>query len=85
MRIYCPECEWEPSPSDRWVCGADGCGTVWNTFETLGKCPGCGRVWQFTQCLACARWSRHMDWYHVDPPTETERSEVGAPAETAAA
>lgn len=78
MRIYCPKCEWEPGPDARWVCGTGGCGCVWNTFETMGKCPACGKVWQHTQCLVCAQWSRHMEWYHFEPPTEVERTEFSS-------
>ena len=42
------------------------------------KCPACGKVWHHTQCLVCARWSRHMDWYHFEPPTEVERTEFSS-------
>jgi hypothetical protein len=61
VRIYCPKCAWEPGPGDRWSCT---CGCAWNTFTTFGKCPTCGREWNQTQCLSCARWSPHQDWYH---------------------
>jgi len=45
--IRCPLCKWRPSRSSRWMCWdsvypenfRDGCGTVWNTFETRGLCP----------------------------------------------
>ena len=67
MKIWCPHCEWRPGPHDRWMC-VPGCRTVWNTFETRGRCPGCARQWQTTCCLACARWSLHEAWYHVEPP-----------------
>ncbi len=56
----CPRCGWEPARSDRWMCL---CLHVWNTFETRGVCPGCGRAWQETQCLRCHALSRHDDWY----------------------
>ena len=72
MKIYCPRCAWEPGPHDRWMCLPE-CGTVWNTFETGGKCPGCGRRWTETCCLACARWSPHEDWYHDDETGADER------------
>jgi hypothetical protein len=64
-RIYCPKCEWEPTPRDSWVC-TPGCGYAWNTFETRGKCPGCSKQWAYTQCLACWVKSPHEDWYHDD-------------------
>ncbi|NIR49146.1 hypothetical protein GWO43_11840 [candidate division KSB1 bacterium] len=75
MKIYCPKCKWEPSPDDRWLCGVADCAHVWNTFETMGRCPNCGKIWQDTQCLRCHRWSKHMDWYHFDPPTDEELAE----------
>lgn len=72
-RIRCPHCKWRPSPSSRWSCFAPGtpepffewCGTVWNTFSTGGRCPGCQHQWQWTSCLRCQQWSLHVDWYDV--------------------
>lgn len=66
MRIACPKCEWEPSAGDRWRC-APGCDYVWNTFETMGRCPQCGKQWRETCCLECKKWSPHLDWYHDVP------------------
>ena len=63
VRIYCPKCAWEPSAGDRWMC-IPGCRTVWNTFETRARCPGCSKPWRVTQCLACGVTSLHEDWYH---------------------
>ncbi|MDF1741643.1 MAG: hypothetical protein P1U86_20950 [Verrucomicrobiales bacterium] len=63
VRIYCPECKWEPRPADRWWC-RDSCGCVWNTFDTGGVCPECGKAWAETQCLSCHRYSPHRSWYH---------------------
>ena len=73
-RIRCPLCEWQPTPSSLWSCyGADtpeapftGCGTEWNTFDTGGKCPGCGHQWRWTSCLRCGGWSLHAEWYVVE-------------------
>jgi hypothetical protein len=74
-RIRCPLCQWQPAPSSIWSCqGGDGpepqpfftgCGTVWNTFLTRGRCPGCNHQWRWTVCLRCAGWSLHVDWYEV--------------------
>lgn len=64
-RIRCPRCAWRPGRRDRWVC-APHCGFVWNTFDTAGRCPGCGHQWTETKCLACRRWSPHLDWYAPD-------------------
>ncbi|HEX5107680.1 MAG TPA: hypothetical protein VFV95_04505 [Vicinamibacterales bacterium] len=74
VRIRCPRCAWQPRPSSRWCCtGNDpsmpsfqGCGTVWNTFTTGGRCPGCAHRWHWTKCLHCASWSRHVEWYGDD-------------------
>lgn len=71
QRIRCPHCKWQPTAASRWFCAdADapeffygGCGTMWNTFKTRGKCPGCNHQWKWTSCLRCAGWSRHEDWY----------------------
>jgi hypothetical protein len=65
-RIRCPRCGWEPRPGDRWGCL---CGHVWNTFETEGVCPGCGRAWEETQCHRCHAWSLHRDWYVTEEET----------------
>ena len=69
--IRCPRCHWRPSASSRWSCISrdapeppfEGCGTVWNTFATKGRCPGCRHQWHWTSCLRCAEWSPHVDWY----------------------
>ena len=74
MKIYCPLCRWEPRSGDRWQC-FPGCGHVWNTFDTGGKCPQCGKVWRDTVCLACHCWSKHHDWYHDLPPVEVDEVE----------
>jgi len=63
-RIRCPRCGWEPGRHDRWACT---CLHSWNTFDTGGVCPACGREWSETQCLRCNAWSRHADWYTDEP------------------
>lgn len=75
--IRCPICKWRPQRSSVWTCWDcdypeyfyDGCGTEWNTFETRGVCPTCLHQWAWTSCLACAGWSRHVDWYADDGAT----------------
>ncbi len=72
--IRCPLCGWRPGASNRWCCVRSGtpeppfdaCGTVWNTFDTGGKCPGCGHQWIWTTCLRCGGASLHVDWYQPD-------------------
>jgi len=69
--IRCPLCTWRPLASSRWSCHwqdtpepfFEACGTVWNTFATRGRCPGCGHQWRWTSCLRCGQWSLHVDWY----------------------
>ena len=69
--IRCPLCGWRPRKSSRWSCSCDGtpepyfesCGTVWNTFSTRGRCPGCHHQWRWTTCLLCHEPSLHLDWY----------------------
>ena len=69
--IRCPRCKWRPTRWSVWCCADsegpegffEGCGTVWNTFETRGRCPGCNHQWRWTACLSCSEWSLHEDWY----------------------
>ena len=73
-RIRCPLCDWQPSAADVWACESygtpepyfGGCGTIWNTFATHGRCPGCAHQWTWTSCPHCAQWSLHEDWYERD-------------------
>ena len=70
-RIRCPLCDWQPPPTSRWCCICrgtpepffEGCGTVWNTFDTGGRCPGCAHQWVWTTCLRCGAASPHQEWY----------------------
>jgi hypothetical protein len=62
-RIRCPRCAWEPERDSTWMCS---CLHLWNTFDTGGTCPRCGRQWLETQCLRCHQWSPHRDWYADD-------------------
>ena len=79
IKIECPKCQWQPKPNSKWGCS---CGTLWNTFDTGGRCPTCGRMWRLTQCQSsweggCQQWSPHLDWYNgLDPAIEEELKEV---------
>ncbi len=66
LKIRCPLCQWVPGKSDRWLCDP-GCYHHWNTFDTAGLCPSCGKQWDQTACLHCHRWSRHEQWYAHEP------------------
>lgn len=62
--VRCPKCSWEPLAESRWRC--DECETLWDTFETRGHCPACGKVYIDTQCFkreGCGEWSPNADWY----------------------
>jgi hypothetical protein len=66
VEIYCPKCHWVPDGKPHWRCT---CGTVWDTFSTGARCPGCGKVWGYTRCVSpkkggCGSRSPHLDWYH---------------------
>jgi hypothetical protein len=66
MYIACPKCDWHPDAAIVWKCT---CGHHWNTFQTHGVCPACGKIWQETQChpaIGCGQWSDHEEWYHED-------------------
>jgi hypothetical protein len=60
QRIRCPLCFWTPKPTSRWHCICfgtpepyfDSCGTVWNTFDTRGRCPGCAHEEWYEQRVA---------------------------------
>ncbi|MFM9947684.1 MAG: hypothetical protein ACKV1O_07075 [Saprospiraceae bacterium] len=64
VKIECPKCSWEPDGQAHWQCS---CGTVWNTFDTAGRCPSCKKQWKHTCCPTdpggCGQWSLHLDWY----------------------
>ncbi|MAT40349.1 MAG: hypothetical protein CL946_12175 [Ectothiorhodospiraceae bacterium] len=64
--ILCPKCHWQPDGGAYWECE---CTNVWDTFSSFGKCPKCGKIHRYTQCIACKRTSPHHDWY-VDPPVK---------------
>lgn len=79
VKIACPKCEWEPKPDSRWICEFK-CRHVWNTFATGGRCPKCRKQWEETCCLACHRWSPHLDWYRdLDEFVDEIVEETAAP------
>lgn len=66
-KIACPKCGWEPDGYRHWICS---CGCKWNTFDTKGKCPDCGKQWKDTHCPRCGHPSEHEAWYHLIAETE---------------
>jgi hypothetical protein len=69
--VACPRCGERPPNAAVWMC-APGCHTSWNTFNTRGRCPGCGKQWTETACLACGQMSPHEDWYRTEPDKNTD-------------
>jgi hypothetical protein len=65
VEIYCPKCHWEPDGKPYW---RRNCGTVWDTFSTGARCPGCQKVWGYTICPkkpdGCGSRDPHLGWYH---------------------
>jgi hypothetical protein len=75
VRIRCPKCDWEPDGKPRWACSV--CKTRWNTFETKGQCPACGKIYTETSCSStgggCGESSPHSEWYeYYNEPVKSE-------------
>jgi hypothetical protein len=79
IKIFCPKCQYVPTAADRWLCWPN-CGCHWNTFETCGVCPQCGKNWEDTACPRCHAWSPHVDWYHEELPVTQDASHEQAPS-----
>lgn len=47
----CPSCQAPPLLGPLWRC--HHCGTHFDTFETLGRCPTCGAGFEATNCPEC--------------------------------
>ncbi len=64
IKVCCPSCNWQPDNKAHWRCE---CGTQWNAFDTLGRCPTCKKQWEYTQCVndagGCNNYALHNDWY----------------------
>ena len=61
--VRCPACHVSPLVGQMWVCGPDGCGAFFDTFETRARCPECGAVFSWTDCPSCGRRTAHAAWY----------------------
>jgi hypothetical protein len=61
----CPRCYQAPPRGRHWVC--DECETRFDTFETRGKCPGCGAWFLDTACPHCHE-SNHIDRWFLHRP-----------------
>lgn len=58
--IRCPLCGWSPRKNDLWSCDCGHYG-IRSTLQASAR--ACLHQWAETQCLSCARWSAHSDWY----------------------
>jgi hypothetical protein len=61
--IACPACGFVPPQGYEWLCGPDGCGGLFDTFATHGRCPHCEAQFAWTQCPSCGRGTAHQAWY----------------------
>jgi hypothetical protein len=61
--IACPRCGFVPWKGLQWMCGPDGCGGTFDTFETHAHCPHCAAHFMWTQCVSCHEVSPHAAWY----------------------
>ena len=61
--ITCPRCGFHPWRGLQWICAPDGCGGLFDTFETRAHCPHCEAQFAWTACPACHVASAHRAWY----------------------
>ncbi len=65
IKIECPKCGWEPDGGSHWMCSK--CRFVWNTFDTMARCPACSHQHEYTSCVphegGCHVREPHLDWY----------------------
>jgi hypothetical protein len=65
ITVNCPSCGWKPDGKAHWKCN---CGTQFNAFDTLGKCPTCSKQYEYTQCVedagGCNHFTTHDQWYN---------------------
>jgi DNA-directed RNA polymerase subunit RPC12/RpoP len=61
--IACPACGFVPVKGMMWMCAPDGCGALFDTFETRARCPQCDAQFSWTACLACGKASAYQAWY----------------------
>jgi rubrerythrin len=48
-----------------WRCAPDGCGAIFDTFETRARCPACQAQFAWTACPSCRAVSAHAAWYRA--------------------
>jgi Zn-dependent protease len=56
----CPTCNTAPPIGTYWKCSQ--CQQTFDTFQTQGACPSCGRQFPVTACLDCRRVHPMNEW-----------------------
>ena len=56
----CPTCNTAPPIGNYWKCSQ--CQQPFDTFQTQGACPSCGRQFPVTACLDCHRAHPMNEW-----------------------
>ena len=82
LKIECPKCGWEPDGGAYWMC--DNCRHIWNTFDTMARCPACGHQHERTACIpsrgGCPAYEPHLDWYkNLDDILDEEIRSIETP------
>ena len=62
----CPDCKNSPPLGNYWRCNK--CGTQFDLFETMGKCPGCLAQFSQSHCLDCGTLHFLNEWAGSPPP-----------------
>lgn len=75
MGVACPECHTAPPALPLWRC--DGCGQLFDAFETGAMCPRCQRRHALTACPECGKRSPLKRWQIPLPlPTLQAHGEI---------
>jgi hypothetical protein len=61
----CPSCKTAPHIGPNWRCS--DCTATFDTFETLGQCPTCGKKFAQTRCLNCGALHAVGEWAQLGP------------------
>jgi Zn-dependent protease len=56
----CPACQAPPPMGSFWKCGK--CRQLFDTFETMATCPGCGMQFNVTRCADCSALNPISSW-----------------------
>jgi Zn-dependent protease len=73
----CPLCRAHPHLGNFWKCHI--CSKVFDTFDNLAVCPGCGIQFESTLCLDCRTASPFSAWKDASPMTQPTNTELELP------